>query len=115
MATRLPIDMAPADAPMMVTWSGSPPKAAMFSCTQRSDLIKQGNVSLRIGGAGEIAEIEKAKQAQAVVARHHDNIVPRGEGGPIVERFRTRASDKTAPMEIHHDGAFLLVSARRPD
>src|SRR5262249_15452433 len=82
---------------------------------QRGDLIKQGSVSFCIGLTCETAEIEKAKQTQAIVAGHHDNIVLRGEGCPIVERFRTRASDKTAPMDIHHDGSFLPVSARRPD
>src|SRR5215467_5979646 len=82
---------------------------------QRSNLIKQGSVSLSISLTCEIAEIEQAKQTQAIVAGHHDNIVLRGEGCPIVERFRTRAKDKAAPMDIHHDRPFLLVSARRPD
>lgn len=39
MASRAATEPAPADSPKIVTWSGSPPNAAMLSCTQASAAI----------------------------------------------------------------------------
>ena len=48
----------PADSPKMVTLPGSPPKAAILSCThcQRGDLVEQAIVarSLVVGFSGQI-------------------------------------------------------------
>src|SRR5690242_6459191 len=82
---------------------------------QCGDLVKQGHVSLGIVMTSKIAQVEKAKQAQAIVAGHYHHIVLGGERGPITLWFGGRANNKTAAMEIHHDWSFLLVSAWRPD
>ena len=41
--TRPPTMAAPADSPKIVTFPGSPPKAAMFFCTQRSTAIESAS------------------------------------------------------------------------
>ena len=51
-------------------------------------------------------QIEQAKQTYTLVAGLHTNIVLRGEGCPIVERFRIRAKDKTALWIYTRTGRF---------
>ena len=89
---------APADSPAMVTRSGSPPKAAMFSCTHSSAAIWSS--SPNAPEPGRSPTHRKPGRVQPVVERHGDDPVA-GEGGAVVERVRAGAELEAAAVDPH--------------
>ncbi len=100
--------IAPADSPKTVTLPGSPPKAAMFSCThsQRRELVEQA----KVGDA--VAEIEEPLRAGTPVDDHTDDAVP-GEAAAVVGRRRAEL-EHTALDPDHHRQP-RRAGLRRPD
>ena len=54
-------EMAPADSPKIVTLSGSPPNAAMLSCTQRSAASWSRSPRFPSRGRSGVANDEKSR------------------------------------------------------
>ena len=80
----VPTLIPPADSPKMVTWSGSPPNAAMLSRTHSSahDLVEDAGVA-RAGElrAEDLVEVQEPERAEPVVdADDHDVAVRRRSG-----------------------------------
>jgi hypothetical protein len=57
------IEDAPEDSPKMVTFRGSPPNAAMFSCTQSRAMRWSRKPTLR-DSSGRLGALEKPKTAR---------------------------------------------------
>src|SRR5260370_15605681 len=80
------------------------------------DLIEQPAVTC-IGRicSGQIFQRDKPQDSQPVVERHHDDVVIGGERRPVIPGIRRRAECEGSAVNVDHDRALLLVSARRPD
>ena len=88
--------IAPADSPATVTRAGSPPNAAMLSCTHRraGQLVEQAQV----GDA--VVEVQEALGGQPVVDAHAHHAVP-GEGRAVVVGHRRRPVHERAAVDPH--------------
>ena len=108
----------PADSPKMVTLSGSPPKAAMFSCTQsqRGNLVLHAPIADQAVRIGELPVPEEAQRTQSVVDRDHDGVAVADQVAASVEEHRAAPRREAAAVDEHHDRpAALRVEVRRPD
>ena len=88
---------APDDSPKTVTRPGSPPKAAMLSCTQRSaaDLVEEPAVGRRS------EEVPEPLPAETVVEGHHDDAVV-CQGGAVEDRIAGPAGDVAPAVDPDH-------------
>ena len=111
---------APADSPNRVTRSGSPPNAAMLSCTQRSAASTSRRPRLesnRRRGAVEFGQVEESQSAEPIVHGDDDRFAAAGQRPAVVQRLARRAED-VGPA-VHPDHHRLAVARRgvggRPD
>ena len=100
--------IAPADSPKMVTAVGvaAERRDVVAYPLERGDLVEQADVA-RAGPTGvDLAQLEEAEGAQAVVHGDEHDAVLR-ERGPVVQRRRARAHLEAAAVDPDHDGQRL--------
>src|SRR5260370_46501 len=80
------------------------------------DLIEQSAVG-RIArlGSGQVLKRCKPQDAQPVVERHHDEVVPGGERCAIIPGIWRRAQRERSARDVDRHRALLAFRARRPD
>ena len=103
-ARSTPTLIAPADSPKIVTWSGSPPNAAMLSRTHSSAAIWSRMPALpgpSKPGRRRSSRCRKPNDAEPVVDRHDDDVAVRREARAVVPGRSTRCRSTNAPPWIH--------------
>ena len=109
---RAAIAWAPADSPNTVTRPGSPPKAAMLRCTQRSAAI--WSITARFAGETP-AILRKPNTPRPVVHAHDDHVALMDQRVRPVPVARSGADDVCAAVEPDHDRAGARVERGRRD
>ena len=111
MARSVATACAPALSPKIVTLSGSPPKAAMFSRTQRSAITRsrRNRLSSMVTSARrQRGQFQATQRPEPVVHRDVDAAFA-CQRSTVVDRCRRTAEHVPAAVDEDHDGQRLAV------